>query len=999
MTSARFGFVRWAALANSAGAPASVELLDGIQNVLPAGIDRAFQERYSTLVDGYKDNELDPVTGLALLRLSSVPTDSAQPLEALRATAVWSRGLDPAVRLISAIQLDRFREGLPVEQETEIRGRRGAYLLAGQVTVAAGETREWIIAADVDQDAADVIATRRLLRSEGDLVAEVDRDVRHGTEALTAIVAAADGLQATGDELSAARHFSNALFNIMRGGIPDDGYRVSRDDFHRFLRAASTRVAERHADFVTTLPETLPHARLLAVAADSGDPELERLAREYLPLTFSRRHGDPSRPWNDFAIAVRDEHGHKILGYQGNWRDVFQNWEALAYAFPAYAESMIFKFLNASTADGHNPYRLTREGFDWEVLDPADDWSHVGYWGDHQVIYLLRLLEVSARFHPGAVADLLGRRLFTYADVPYRIRPYPALLADPRDTIDFDAELDRELRRRVRRLGADGAFLLGPDGSPLRVTLAEKLILVALARLANYIPGAGIWLNTQRPEWNDANNALVGYGVSMVTCYHLRRYLADCRDLFAAAAGTVEISDEVTGLLRRIGAALTGHVHLLSGPISDADRKRLLDALGAAASDYRAALYAAGLSGGRTAVAAADLRTFCEVALRHVDHAIRANRRPDGLYHSYNLMRVDPTGISVRHLYEMLEGQVAVLSSGTLAVEEAAAVLDALRTSRLYRPDQNSYLLYPDRRLPRFLEKNVVPADALERSKLLAELVRRGDRRLVVRDVDGGLHFSAAFRNAGELSAGLRSIVDEELRDLVEADARLVLDIYEEVFDHQSFTGRSGTFYKYEGLGCVYWHMVSKLRLAIQEVLAAGGGDPATVARIRAHYEAVRDGIGVHKPPQVHGAIPTDPYSHTPGFTGAQQPGMTGQVKEDIIARIGELGLVIAGGRLRFRPDLVRRQELLRSPRAFGYHDVHGVRHRIELPAGAVAFTTCQVPVVLHRSGPASVAVRRPDGSRESRDGLDLDAATSAAIFDRTGAVTRLDVFLDLPDG
>jgi hypothetical protein len=351
-----------------------------------------------------------------------------------------------------------------------------------------------------------------------------------------------------------------------------------------------------------------------------------------------------------------------------------------------------------------------------------------------------------------------------------------------------------------------------------------------------------------------------------------------------------------------------------------------------------------------------------------------------------------------------------------LSVEESATVLDALRTSRLYRADQNSYLLYPDRRLPRFLEKNVLPPDALERSKLLAELVRRGDRRLVVRDVDGGLHFNASFRNAGELSAGLDAVLDEDLRELVEADGRLVLDLYEEVFDHQSFTGRSGTFYKYEGLGCVYWHMVSKLLLAIHEVLATvpgdilavvpgdilavvpgdGGADPVTVARIRAHYEAVRDGIGVHKSPQVHGAIPTDPYSHTPGFAGAQQPGMTGQVKEDIITRLGELGLSIVDGRLRFRPDLVRRQEFLAAPGTFGYHDVHGVRRSVDLPAGALGYTACQVPIVLHAAGPPGVVVRRSDGSTEILEGLDLDTATSAAVFDRTGAVTRLDVHLGL---
>ena len=66
---------------------------------------------------------------------------------------------------------------------------------------------------------------------------------------------------------------------------------------------------------------------------------------------------------------------------------------------------------------------------------------------------------------------------------------------------------------------------------------------------------------------------------------------------------------------------------------------------------------------------------------------------------------------------------------------------------------------------------------------------------------------------------------------LVRSEARLVLDLFERLFDHQSFTGRSGTFFGYEGLGCIYWHMVSKLLLAAQETFfrAADAGASATV--------------------------------------------------------------------------------------------------------------------------------------------------------------------------
>ena len=177
------------------------------------------------------------------------------------------------------------------------------------------------------------------------------------------------------------------------------------------------------------------------------------------------------------------------------------------------------------TADGYNPYRVTRDGFDWEVLDPHDAWSYIGYWGDHQIIYLVKLLEISAHYHPGKIQEFLIKDIFSYANVPYRIKPYVDLLKDPRKTIDFDMALEREIENRVERVGTDGKFLANKIGEIIHVNLTEKILVSILAKLSNYIPEAGIWMNTQRPDWNDANNALVGSGVSMVTLYYLRRYL------------------------------------------------------------------------------------------------------------------------------------------------------------------------------------------------------------------------------------------------------------------------------------------------------------------------------------------------------------------------------------------------------------------------------------------------------------------------------------------
>jgi hypothetical protein len=74
-------------------------------------------------------------------------------------------------------------------------------------------------------------------------------------------------------------------------------------------------------------------------------------------------------------------------------------------------------------------------------------------------------------------------------------------------------------------IGVDGALLRDKNIFIYKVNFIEKILATVLAKISNFIPEAGIWMNTQRPEWNDANNALVGNGVSMVTLYYLRRFL------------------------------------------------------------------------------------------------------------------------------------------------------------------------------------------------------------------------------------------------------------------------------------------------------------------------------------------------------------------------------------------------------------------------------------------------------------------------------------------
>jgi hypothetical protein len=997
-TSDKFGFVKTSTMINTGDSSAQVEIVDGIENLIPYGVETDVQGGLSCLVDAYKKNELDADSGLGLYSMSSILVDRAEPSEALSTTTVWSVGLSKSKKLVSSLQLDNFRLGDAIEQELDVRGRRGAYFINDCLTLAPSSEKSWSIVAEINQGPAKVKDLIAYLKADKSITEDIEADIALGSENLARIVGISDGLQVTEDKLSANHHFANVLFNVMRGGLFVDNYAVPKADLISFVKGFNRGVYNQFKDFFDGLDETFHYSDLIKAASKQNDAGVQRLCFEYLPLSFSRRHGDPSRPWNKFNIKVKQEDGSQLLNFEGNWRDIFQNWEALSYSIPNYIESMICKFVNASTADGYNPYRITKAGIDWEKPDPSDPWANIGYWGDHQIIYLLKFLEFSNDHHPGTLRDFLTRDLFCYANVPYKIKGYQDLLKDPHNTIDFDEATDELIEQRVSQVGADGRLIWDKSGSVYYVNLTEKLLATMLSKLSNFIPEGGIWMNTQRPEWNDANNALVGYGVSMVTLYYTRRYQQYLLDLFAnTEIEEVAISEEIEALLRSINSTFEDNKQLLAGKINNADRKCVVDALGEAGSDFRSGVYANDFSGNRVMLKTADLIAFLKLSLEYIDHTIEANRREDGLYHAYNLMTATKDSVEVSYLYEMLEGQVAVLSSGYLSPEQALEVLTSLRNSAVYTARQHSYLLYPDRELTRFVDKNIIPEALLKDSKLLTTLVASGDTSLVEKDSQGGYHFNGAFNNVDSAKAVLASLKENGYQDLVEQEQSLIEEIFESVFNHRQFTGRSGGMYAYEGLGSIYWHMVSKLLLAALENFRKAleqGSDAVTVGKLADCYFDIRAGIGFNKTPDNYGAFPTDPYSHTPGFAGAKQPGMTGQVKEEVITRLMELGLSVTGGTICFKPFILRKSEFLSASDSLSYFDIAGDQQLVDLQAGQLGFTYCQVPVVYSLADETSIVISFADGSEKSISGDTVDAETSLAIFDKTGEVAKINVAL-----
>ena len=996
-----YGFVKKSKLINTGKEAVKVSLLDGIQNIMPASIGSDEQNQSSNLVDAYKRNELEEATGLGIFALSAILVDKAEASEALKANVVWSIGLNNPKYLLSSLQLNNFRLGNSVQQEVDVKAEKGAYFLNSDIILEKESAKEWMIIANVNQNHSNIAKLSKQIREDASLIDKVNDDINLGTQRLVELNSASDAIQVTSDNLKDTRHFANTLFNIMRGGIFDNNYQIEKWDFKNYLEQANTKVAFTSENIIESLPEVFSLSRLQEIAYSNEDKNFRRLCLEYMPLKFSRRHGDPSRPWNRFSINTRNEiDGSKILDYEGNWRDIFQNWEALAHSYPEFIESMIHKFLNATTFDGYNPYRVTKGGFDWETIEPDDPWSYIGYWGDHQIIYLLKFLEFINNHKPGRLESFYSKNLFVYANVPYKIKSYEELLRNPKDTIIFDQQLDTKIREERATLGADGALLRDEHRFIVKANFIEKILATSLAKLSNFIPEGGIWMNTQRPEWNDANNALVGNGVSMVTLYYLNRFFNFFEELLeTSSTAEVEVSNEVLSFFNSVLNTFDKHKGLLSSSINDTDKKVILDALGNAGSDFRAQIYSHAFSGRKSNLSFDRLKKFVRLSKSYLEHSINANRRSDNLYHAYNLMTVNSdNSISISYLSEMLEGQVAVLSSGYLDGKETLKVLDALKQSKLFRKDQYSYLLYPFKELKGFLDRNTISEDAVLSSKLFQEMLKDKSVEIIERDVNGEYHFNGNFKNANDVADALEKLSNTKYSGLLASETPKVLQAFEDVFNHKAFTGRSGTFYGYEGLGSIYWHMVSKLLLAVQESCLqaiSNGEDEVMVGHLLEHFYEINEGIGVHKSPELYGAFPTDPYSHTPGGKGAQQPGMTGQVKEDVISRFGELGVFVKHGKLYFNPCLLRKEEFVSKETNFEFLSISKENDSIKIPINALAFTYCQVPIVYNISDKDSLKVTFSDGKSKIIDSLMIDSETSDKIFKRTGEVIQIQAYIN----
>ena len=624
-----------------------------------------------------------------------------------------------------------------------------------------------------------------------------------------------------------------------------------------------------------------------------GQARRRSAAGPALPGVPADRFRPPPRRPEPSVEPVRDQAqgpaGPTVCWYEGNWRDIFQNWEALAFSYPEFVENMIAKFVNASTVDGYNPYRITRDGIDWEVDDPEDPWSHIGYWGDHQIIYLLKFLELSRRFHPARLASSCTSRMFAYANVPYRIRRFARARRGP--------EANRRLRQRA---GARRSTDASPTSAPTASWCSNADGEVYLVNLLREAAGAAAGQARQsRRRWRHlAQHAAPGVerrqqraGRPGPVDGHALLH-APLRALPAGAArrGTG------TGRTLRGGGRMAGatrprrcaNVRDVAGPRPD----RPGPALAARCRSWawrRAATGSRSTATGRFSgkvrrTARAGPRVARQTPSRRSTTASAATVARTALYHAYNLLDLARRS---RRRPALLDaggtGRRAQLRRDRSA-EAAAALVESLFAQRPVsgRPALLHALSGPAAPgLPR--EEPHPRRGGRLRSRCCEHMLAAGDERIVVARRRRLLSIQCrTSRTSGDLEARLDALAGL-YGDDVEA-SREPLRAAVTRRSSSTASSRAGrapcSASKASAASTGTWSRSSCWRcrrITSRRSRQDAGAD--VCRRLGELYYRVRDGLGFNKTPAEYGAFPTDPYSHTPGHGGAQQPGhdRTGQ--------------------------------------------------------------------------------------------------------------------------
>lgn len=309
--------------------------------------------------------------------------------------------------------------------------------------------------------------------------------------------------------------------------------------------------------------------------------------KSFVYYLYSRKHGDLERDYNFFSIAPEF-----YSQGNGNFRDVCQNRRNDVLFHPEIGETNIFLFASLIQADGYNPLGINGSTFELKNKNMASSLVHKyygteqmdlinhlegkftpgsvinlayqkglsttysdeslfsdlfsnvkqnieasfgeGFWSDHWT-YILDLIENYEHIFP----DKMNRVLYDNLDYMYYNSPVSVYPRNEKTVIDGLGHVrqygalhhpDKEKIAAFKMNEHGTNWLTFETGSIVKTNLYSKLFVLAFNKFVLLDPyGIGVEMEGNKPGWNDAMNGLPGLfgsGVSeTIELLRLVRYL------------------------------------------------------------------------------------------------------------------------------------------------------------------------------------------------------------------------------------------------------------------------------------------------------------------------------------------------------------------------------------------------------------------------------------------------------------------------------------------
>lgn len=451
---------------------------------------------------------------------------------------------------------------------------------------------------------------------------------------------------------------------------------------------------------------------------------------------YSRKHGDTERDYNFFSMSPE-------FYSQGNanFRDVNQNRRCDVYFADFVKDYNVKTFYNLIQLDGYNPlgvqgvnYTLTEEQVEsilkeingteairalltqpftlGSVLKAImtenialnvsneifiecimkDATSHVqavfgeGYWTDHWT-YNLDLVESFLGIYPEKEKELLfDDRSYTYFESGATVRPRKERYVLTENGVRQYNAIDHNIKEHVSHKEAREN---NGEGKVYTSNLFEKMMILATNKFAALDPyGMGIEMEGGKPGWYDALNGVPGiFGSSMAETYELYRMVEFMLGSLKLGTDVITLPIEVMSFIRSIQESL---VRFEAGKLSDL---AYWDQVNVAKEVYREKILW-GIQGDKEQLTLYEveviLTSWLEKLRQGVERAVAYGEGLCPTYFTYEMSEyttteegIVPSKFDVVKMPYFLEGPVRYLKMGE-GRKEAASLHEKVKASDLY---------------------------------------------------------------------------------------------------------------------------------------------------------------------------------------------------------------------------------------------------------------------------------------------------------------------------